>query len=209
MAIQVFGVSKVGFLKGRVICPQCGKIWKFMTLNGEVIRCGSCGHELRVPTMREAVAPVSSDPEIEGCAAVFLGLVVLSFTVMTWVYFTYSLHHYFFSQFNPTSFYRLFSSKFQVVNAQVLTVHAFIAEVIFTLTVFLVSDYAQIERFTRCFLISIPLLVLLLPLFSFLGDANRSPFLIVFAIYEVIFVVFCVGVWPAIITGCEFFFDKH
>ena len=184
-----------------------------MTLNGRIIQCGSCGCELRLPTMEDTFvappAPVSAGPQGDGCADLLLGLVIVSLPFLIWGYFMYPLHQYFFSQFNPTSIYLLFSSRFQVLSAEVLAVHALLAEVLFTLTVFLVSDYEQIDRFTRRFLICGPLLFLLLPLFSFLADSNDYFLLIAITIYEAIFIVFCVGIWPAMIKGCEFFSDKH
>ena len=55
--------GKRGYIRSRLVCRQFGRIWKYMLMNGELIRCGSCGCEIEVPKIEYESSASSKETE--------------------------------------------------------------------------------------------------------------------------------------------------
>ncbi len=83
------GVEQMGFERMCVVCPQCGKIWKYMSMNGNLIRCGSCGCEFKLPKIEEIHQ--TTNAESSGCTLIFLIILFVG-----WLIILYPPHFYLF-----------------------------------------------------------------------------------------------------------------
>ena len=65
------------FVRGRVVCPQCGKIWKYMSMNGEVIQCGSCGREFKLAKIEDRQQNINAEAEVSEGKLILIGVLLV------------------------------------------------------------------------------------------------------------------------------------